>query len=64
MMGHMSFDPIIMLPRDAKPKRYIFWLHIVPSYYFRLFINKKLALQKKRYIGCFMDDEEQQSQLM
>jgi hypothetical protein len=40
MMGHMSFDPIIMLPQDRKPKRYMFWLHIVQSYYFRLFIDK------------------------
>jgi hypothetical protein len=28
MMGHMSFDPIIMLPQDEKPKRYMFWLHV------------------------------------
>jgi hypothetical protein len=43
-----------MLPRDEKPKGYIFWLHVVPSYYLRLLIDEKPALLKKRYIGCFV----------
>jgi hypothetical protein len=49
MMGHMSFDPIIILPRDGKPKGYIFWLHAVPSYYFRLFIDKNSIAKEEIY---------------
>jgi hypothetical protein len=55
MMGHFSFDPIIMFPQDRKPKGYMFWLHVALSYYFKLFIDKKLALQKKRYMAALLE---------